>query len=78
MTRVAIIAAMPAELKPLVRGWRHERRNGVDLWRWRFDEGRMDRRLRRSRRGGRDARLCGYRERWAPSTWSSPLAGRAH
>ncbi|HEV2486718.1 MAG TPA: hypothetical protein VGT08_14405 [Terracidiphilus sp.] len=39
MTRVAIIAAMPAELKPLVRGWEHERRNGVDLWRWRFDEG---------------------------------------
>lgn len=32
MTRVAIIAAMPGELKPLVRGWRHERRNGVDLW----------------------------------------------
>jgi adenosylhomocysteine nucleosidase len=39
MTRIAIIAAMPAELKPLVRGWRHERRNGVDLWRRRFDEG---------------------------------------
>lgn len=39
MTRVAIIAAMPAELKPLVRGWQHERRNGVDLWRRRFDEG---------------------------------------
>ena len=39
MTRVAIIAAMPGELKPLVRGWRRERRNGVDLWRWRFDQG---------------------------------------
>ncbi len=39
MKRTAIIAAMPAELKPLVRGWQHERRNGVDLWRWRFDEG---------------------------------------
>src|ERR1039457_5808304 len=39
MSRVAIIAAMAGELKPLVRGWRHERRNGVDLWRWRFDEG---------------------------------------
>jgi adenosylhomocysteine nucleosidase len=36
MKRVAIIAAMPGELKPLVRGWRHERRNGVDLWRWGF------------------------------------------
>jgi adenosylhomocysteine nucleosidase len=32
MIRIAIIAAMPSELKPLVRGWRHERRNGVDLW----------------------------------------------
>ena len=32
MTRIAIIAAMPGELKPLTRGWRHERRNGVDLW----------------------------------------------
>jgi adenosylhomocysteine nucleosidase len=37
MTRVAIIAAMPGELKPLVRGWQHQRRNGVDLWRWKFD-----------------------------------------
>lgn len=39
MTRVAIIAAMAGELKPLVRGWRHESRNGVSIWRWRFDEG---------------------------------------
>lgn len=45
MIRVAIIAAMPRELKPLVRGWKHERRRGdkktggVDLWRWQFDEG---------------------------------------
>ena len=39
MSRVAIIAAMPGELKPLVRGWRHERSNGVDLWRRRFDQG---------------------------------------
>ena len=38
MTRVAIIAAMPGELKPLVRGWKHERRNGVDIWRWKFDD----------------------------------------
>jgi adenosylhomocysteine nucleosidase len=30
---------MAGELKPLVRGWRHERRNGVHLWRWRFDGG---------------------------------------
>jgi adenosylhomocysteine nucleosidase len=33
VTRIAIIAAMPGELKPLTRGWRHERSNGVDLWR---------------------------------------------
>jgi adenosylhomocysteine nucleosidase len=41
MNRVAIIAAMPGELKPLVRGWQRERRNGVDLWRWSYldDEG---------------------------------------
>jgi adenosylhomocysteine nucleosidase len=39
MTRIAVIAAMPGELKPLTRGWRHQRRNGVDLWRWRFDQG---------------------------------------
>jgi adenosylhomocysteine nucleosidase len=32
MTRVAIIAAMPGELKLLTHGWRHERSNGVDLW----------------------------------------------
>ena len=39
MTRIAIIAAMPGELKPLVHGWHHEKPNGVDLWRWRYDEG---------------------------------------
>jgi hypothetical protein len=39
VSRVAIIAAMAGELKPLTRGWRFERRNGVELWRWRFDEG---------------------------------------
>ncbi|MGA3370989.1 MAG: nucleoside phosphorylase [Terracidiphilus sp.] len=39
MTRIAIIAAMPAELKPLVRGWRHSRSNGVDLWRKHFEDG---------------------------------------
>jgi adenosylhomocysteine nucleosidase len=39
MTRTAIIAAMPAELKPLARSWRHQRQNGVDLWRWSFNEG---------------------------------------
>lgn len=33
MTRIAIIAAMPGELKPLVQGWDHERRGNVDIWR---------------------------------------------
>jgi len=39
MTRVAIIAALPGELKPLVRTWSHEKRNGIDLWRLRHDDG---------------------------------------
>jgi adenosylhomocysteine nucleosidase len=39
MTRVAIIAAMPGELEPLVRGWEHECRIGVDVWRWRHAHG---------------------------------------
>ena len=38
MIRIAIIAAMPAELKPLVRGWQHERSNAVHLWRSRSGE----------------------------------------
>jgi len=32
MTRTAIIAAFPGELKPLVRGWPHGTRNGVHFW----------------------------------------------
>ncbi len=32
MTRVAIIAAFPGELKPLVRNWPHSTRNGVHFW----------------------------------------------
>ena len=44
MTRTAIVAAFPGELKPLVQGWKHERRRSkvgahIDLWRWRYDEG---------------------------------------
>jgi adenosylhomocysteine nucleosidase len=35
MRRVAIIAAMAGELKPLVRGWQHEHRGEVALWRTR-------------------------------------------
>ena len=38
MTRVAIIAAMPGELKPLVRGWPHSTRNGVEFWAQRNEE----------------------------------------
>ncbi len=39
MIRTAIIAAMPGEMKPLVRGWRHVRRNRVDIWRWSYGVG---------------------------------------
>ncbi|HWZ94982.1 MAG TPA: hypothetical protein VNW30_07290 [Opitutaceae bacterium] len=38
MKRVAIIAAMPGELKPLVHGWPHESRHDVALWRRRHGE----------------------------------------
>jgi adenosylhomocysteine nucleosidase len=34
MTRTAIIAAFPGELKPLVRHWGQEQQGSVDLWRW--------------------------------------------
>lgn len=37
MNRIAIIAALPGELKPLVRGWAHERLGGVELWRTRHN-----------------------------------------
>ncbi len=38
MTRVAIIAAMPDELKPLVRGWPHSTRGTVHFWAQRTEE----------------------------------------
>jgi len=38
MKRTAVIAAMAAELEPLVRGWTRESRNGVDLWRRRHGD----------------------------------------
>jgi len=38
MTRVAIIAAMPGELKPLVRGWPHSVRNKTHFWAQRTEE----------------------------------------
>ncbi len=37
MTRTALIAAMPAELKAIVRGWQHKSRNGVHTWAHRDD-----------------------------------------
>jgi adenosylhomocysteine nucleosidase len=39
VTRVAIIAAMPGELKLLTREWQYQRSNGVHLWRWPHDGG---------------------------------------
>ncbi len=57
MTRIAIIAAMPGELKPLVRGWPHSTRNGIHFWAQRNRGRRVDRRLRRSRPNRRDPRL---------------------
>jgi adenosylhomocysteine nucleosidase len=38
MTRVAIIAAMPGELKPLVRGWPHSTRGNIHFWAQRNSE----------------------------------------
>jgi adenosylhomocysteine nucleosidase len=38
MTRVAIIAAMPGELKPLVHGWPHSTRNNIQFWAQRSEE----------------------------------------
>jgi adenosylhomocysteine nucleosidase len=38
MTRVAILAAFPGELKPLVRGWPHSTRAGVHFWAQRNEE----------------------------------------
>ncbi len=38
MTRTAIIAALPAELSPLVRGWPHSTRDGVHFWARRDEE----------------------------------------
>jgi adenosylhomocysteine nucleosidase len=38
MTRVAILAAFPAELKPLVRGWPHSIRAGIHFWARRNEE----------------------------------------
>lgn len=39
MTRIAILAALPGELKPLVRNWLHEPAAGVELWRRPYKNG---------------------------------------
>lgn len=41
MTRTAIIAALPGELKPFVRGWARHRSNGVNLWRHALADGEL-------------------------------------
>jgi adenosylhomocysteine nucleosidase len=38
MTRTAIIAAFPGELKPLIRGWPHSTRNTIHFWAQRNEE----------------------------------------
>ncbi|MGO8759707.1 MAG: hypothetical protein ACLQG3_16440 [Terracidiphilus sp.] len=38
MTRLAIVAAFPGELKPLVRNWPHSTRNGIHFWAQRTEE----------------------------------------
>jgi adenosylhomocysteine nucleosidase len=38
MTRVALIAAFPGELKPFVRAWPHSTRNGIRFWAQRSEE----------------------------------------
>ena len=39
MTRIAILAAFPNELKPLVHRWKREKRGGVTVWSWRHKDG---------------------------------------
>ncbi len=38
MTRTAIIAALPGELRPLVQGWPHSTRHGIHFWAQRDEE----------------------------------------
>jgi hypothetical protein len=67
---------MPGELKPLVRGWQHERRNGVDLWRWRFRWGGEW--IAACAGAGVEAatRAFAEAEKLGPVSRSSPPAGR--
>ena len=62
MTRVGLIAAMPGELKPLVKGWQHERREApnsrpVDLWHSRQGDTELVG-MFGTRPAGCDPRLC--------------------
>jgi adenosylhomocysteine nucleosidase len=38
VTRTAIIAALPGELRPIVRAWPHSTRNGIHFWAQRNEE----------------------------------------
>ena len=67
MTRVAIIAAMPGELKPLVRGWPHSDPKRYPLLGAAQRRGRVDCRVCRSRASGRHPRLCRRLKRAVPS-----------
>ncbi|MFZ1083471.1 MAG: nucleoside phosphorylase [Terracidiphilus sp.] len=78
MTRTAIIAAMPAELKPLVRGWQHTRSNGVDLWRWSFDGGEWiaacaGAGVERAARAFAEVEKCGEVDRVISTGWAGAL-----
>ena len=75
MTRTAIIAAMPGELKPLVRGWPHSTRNGVHFWAQRNEEDEWIAACAGAGQARRHPRLRRHRRRTAPSTSSSPSAG---
>ena len=57
MTRTAIIAAFPGELKPLVRGWPHGTRNGVHFWAQRDLE---DEWIAACAGAGQDAATCAF------------------
>jgi hypothetical protein len=74
MTHVAIIAAMPGELKPLVRGWRTRTPQRRPLLAQRNSaEGEWIAACAGA--GSAATRAFAAIEKAAPSTWSSPSAG---
>lgn len=88
MSRIALVAALSGELKPLVRGWRRERRGAVDLWR--RTEGR-DERIAACAGAGAAAAARAFREierggpldlvysiGWAGALTGACLPGRAY